>query len=119
MVVAVGVVSVFSLSLCHCSAHCTDEKVHTDHHHCSHVDECENHRAEVAHQCMVESCDTSLEFVLSDQQRVQGSVVVVYAVVTDLIQNEKDANLDDWRQYDLYRGFDPSCSLLRAPPALV
>ncbi len=132
MVIAVGGVSVSLQHImhCHCSLHCTlyergDSDEMSNHHHCSSTSvDCHNHRSRVDQHCkVVVSRDAADEFVVSSQLRAHSIVAIItllYGVSREVIVEQSGGDyLDDWRNYNLYRGFDPACSLLRAPPALV
>lgn len=126
MVIALsGVVTLAQYFSCHCTHHCTtllEQESH--HHHCSSDDDCTNHRSSVEHNCTAQNAiDGTSEFIPSTQLRTQDltTIVTLYICVASklFVASDEEDDLDDWRCYDLYRGFDPTCSLLRAPPALV
>ncbi len=109
---------------CPCSSHCVDHSIsdRDHHHHCTADGECENHRSSLDRHCVVgRGVDVVDEFVVSSPTTIQSVMFVLAMLVVAIayiVEVKRDSCIDNWRSYGLYRGFDPECEQLRAPPAL-
>ncbi|MFI3259531.1 MAG: hypothetical protein R3Y16_05490 [Rikenellaceae bacterium] len=120
MVITLGGGGLLSQYIYSCNgSHCSTHHITLD---CQ-SEECHHHHPNIDSRCIGEG-NISFEYVVSlDQNRLPAichlSIVEPHNVNFDNYAYADSQLFGQWRQYDLYRGFDPTVSRLRAPPALV
>ncbi len=113
VVIAMSAGGVFISALCQC-----DDNHYAEHHHCGEYIECESHDIALEHPCVVKN-ESSFEYLVVETQR-EGAPSLIYLFVdqttpyTPLCTLQR--SIDISVVVDLYRGFDLSTGLLRAPP---